>query len=145
MTVREDNQTNFIPRPSLCPVFDRLQCVRMEGDGLIHFNDLCLPGWTEEVRGSQPKRTSLRPFLVVSVQVLEFCEVNTLTTRYSRVRTYAQNKLFHSETLPSLYLSGYWHVVNGPGLPPPLLHAVKWSKARQWEGLGKRILWSNHG
>ena len=115
MTVREDNQTNFIPRPSLCPVFDRLQCVRMEGDGLIHFNDLCLPGWTKEVRGPQPKRTSLRPFLVVSVQVLEFCEVNTYHLLFKSKNVCTKQALSFGN--PSLFLPE-WILTRGKWTRP---------------------------
>ena len=85
--------------------------------------------------GSPTQKNQLEPFLVVSVFALEFCEAKTYRLLF-KSKNVCTNKLFHSETPPlSTQVDiDVIQVINGPGLPPPLLHTVKGSKARQaWE------------
>ena len=61
---------SHIPRSSQCPVFDHLQYAKSEGGRPGPFydvNDVSVYLGRQRGKGSPIERTSLRPFLVVSV------------------------------------------------------------------------------
>ena len=62
----KEEEAAFVPRPSHHPVFDRLQYTKTEGKGLVHVNVVSVYLGRQMGDGSPIKRTSLRPYLVVS-------------------------------------------------------------------------------
>ena len=126
---------SYVPRSSRTFLFECLQYAKTEGEGLVHCIYL---GIQRLMGGCLTDTTSLRSFLVASIQALEFWTFpKWKLIDCSLIRTNTWNTFFQSGT--PVYLDVI-HMIKA-GLPSLFSHIGKWSKKKEgeWEGLGMRL------
>ena len=109
-----------------CPVFDRLQYVKPEGESQVYFITWMTSVLTLVDRGgegSMIERTSLRPYLVVSAPSAGVLNVHEAKNIPLESRMHAQNAIGIKWTRPSASVFAH----------------CKSSTTGRWEGLGTRL------
>ena len=140
--------TSLVPRPSHCPVFDRLQDAKTEGEGLVSFITWMTSVSTRVDRGGEgfliERGHFTHTFFVLNQERHAFRFANVRNSS-AWGRNYKTRHLAHSfdrwPLPPSVYLGGtdIIHMINDTRPSPSVFAYCKQSKTGQWEGLGTRL------
>ena len=142
---------SLIPRPSHHPLFDCLQCAKMEGEGLVTFITWMTSVSTYRQRGEVvPDWKDAFRARILHCEPRAVCFSLGESSKLQHLEQKAQEKgsslFFRLETPPptsSVYLCRHWHHSHGKMDQAPsmfcILQAIKNWMDSAWEGLGMRL------